>query len=112
MAQVAKLLVQGTLPTAVSTIYVCPEGKSCAFTLLLVVNIDVATRGYAFYLAPPTGVAAGATTLVNAATIAANTPPVVFPVTGMILTQGFQLFGAATAANGIAIHLFGIEYDP
>ena len=112
MAQVAKLLAQGTLPTAVSTIYVCPEGKSCAFTLLLVVNIDVATRGYAFYLAPPTGVASGGTTLVNAATIAANTPPVVFPVTGMILTQGFQLFGAATAANGIAIHLFGIEYDP
>ena len=112
MAQVAKVLFQGVLPTTTGVLYVCPEGKSCALTLLLLVNVDVATRAYIIYLVPPTGVAAASTTLANAATIAINTLPVVFPVTGMVLTQGFQVLGIASAANGIAAHLFGIEYDP
>ena len=111
MAQVAKVLFQGTLPASTSVLYVCPEGKSCALTLLLLANVDVATRAYILYLVSPTGIAAAATTLANAATIAINTSPVVFPVTGMVLTQGFQILGLASAANGIAMHLFGIEYD-
>lgn len=95
------------LPAAKTTVYECPQSRTCGVTSVVIANVTAAAEEVDLHHVIPTESAGTSNALLYAVSIAANSTVVV--ELAITLTAGDKLVAQGSTASALCVTVYGSE---
>lgn len=95
------------LPAAKTTVYECPQSRTCGVTSIVIANVTAAAANADLHHVIPTESAGTSNALLYAVSIAANSTVVV--ELAITLTAGDKLVAQGSTASALCVTVYGSE---